>query len=167
MTMNSHLTHFTSDGRPVMVDVSQKEVTERRAIARAKVMMAKATQRAIEEHQFRKGDVIHVAQLAGIMAAKKTSELIPLCHQVPLHHVGIEFSFAEGAEAETSQLTIEATVLTAYQTGVEMEALTAASVAALTVYDMCKSIDKSMVVADLRLIYKEGGKSGVFQAIST
>ncbi|EPZ48924.1 cyclic pyranopterin monophosphate synthase MoaC [Alicyclobacillus acidoterrestris] len=167
MSSEAGFTHFTQDGRPVMVDVSDKPSTKRVAVAQARVRMQSTTHDAIVHQAVRKGDVLAIAQLAGIMAAKKTSELIPLCHQVPLHHVALDLAFEDtgtsgnGGEAV---LVIEAQVDTAYQTGVEMEALTAASVAALTVYDMCKALDRAMVVEQVRLLYKDGGKSGVFQA---
>lgn len=158
-------THFTDEGRPVMVDVSDKAISKRTAVARTIVLMEKSTRDAIVQQRVRKGDVLTIAELAGIMAAKKTSELIPLCHQVPLHHVSVTLNMSDDADSNGKvALVIESVVDTAYQTGVEMEALIACSVAALTVYDMCKAIDRSMLVKDTRLVYKAGGNSGVFQA---
>ncbi|WP_067617707.1 cyclic pyranopterin monophosphate synthase MoaC [Alicyclobacillus acidiphilus] len=173
MVSERQFTHFTEDGRPVMVDVSEKAFTKRTAVAEAFVRMRGETREAIVQHAIKKGDVLSIAQLAGIMAAKRTSELIPLCHQVPLHHVSLDIGFedtdearskAHSAEDPEAILRIECTVETAYQTGVEMEALTACSVAALTVYDMCKSMDRGMSLEQVRLIYKSGGKSGTFRA---
>lgn len=154
--------HFSQDGRPRMVDVSEKAVTARVAIAEADIRMSRATRDAIVQHAVSKGDVLKVAEIAGIMAAKRTSELIPLCHPVPLHHVSvrIEEQKAEGAEAI---FRVRAEVRTAHQTGVEMEALTAASIAALTVYDMCKKADRAMTISNIRLVFKDGGESGRFE----
>ncbi|MFB5191179.1 cyclic pyranopterin monophosphate synthase MoaC [Alicyclobacillus fastidiosus] len=168
MSSESKFTHLTPDGRPVMVDVSAKPTTNRVAIAQSLVRMQSSTRDAIVHQAIRKGDVLSIAQLAGIMAAKKTSDLIPLCHHVPLHHVSLELNFVDEVEQrDEAVLSIQAKVETAYQTGVEMEALTACSVAALTVYDMCKALDRGMVIEQVRLMYKAGGKSGVFQAIPT
>lgn len=170
MTLEPQFTHFTADGRPVMVDVGDKDISKRVAIAESTVTMMHGTRDAIVQHGIRKGDVLAIAQLAGIMAAKKTSELIPLCHQVPLHHVSLELLFHDNADEEIEQhatLHIVARVETAFQTGVEMEALTACTVAALTVYDMCKALDRAMTISQVRLLLKDGGKSGLFQAIST
>lgn len=157
-------THFTDEGRPVMVDVSDKAVSKRTAMARTIVLMETSTRDAIVQQRIRKGDVLSIAELAGIMAAKRTSELIPLCHQVPLHHVSVTLTMLDEVDSGKATLAIESIVETAYQTGVEMEALVACSVAALTVYDMCKAIDRRMLVKDTHLVYKAGGKSGVFQA---
>jgi cyclic pyranopterin phosphate synthase len=150
------LTHFDADGRAAMVDVSGKDVTVRSASARARVNMRAETARVIAGGTAKKGDVLGVARIAGIMAAKRTSELIPLCHPLPIDAVSLDLVTDE------TGVEITATVRTSGRTGVEMEALTAASVAALTVYDMCKSIDRSMRVDNLRVVHKEGGKSGVF-----
>ena len=137
-----------------MVDVSAKPVTQRTAEASARVLMSKETVAAIRQRQTPKGDPIEAARLAGIMGAKRTAELIPLCHPLPISHVEVSISLSEdGAE-------IAATVSTSAQTGVEMEALTAASVAALTLYDMCKAIEKGIVITDIRLERKSGGRSG-------
>ena len=155
--MSDGLTHFDARGNAAMVDVSAKPVTAREATARARVAMDAATAALIREGRAAKGDVLGVARLAGIMAAKRTAELIPLCHPLPISAVSLELNVdADGVE-------IEATVRTTGQTGVEMEALTAASVAALTVYDMCKSVDRGMRIEALRVTRKEGGKSGIFQ----
>ncbi|MCK6443580.1 cyclic pyranopterin monophosphate synthase MoaC [Elstera cyanobacteriorum] len=154
----SNFTHFDSDGRAVMVDVTDKAVTERQATAAARVRMQPETLAAIAEGQIGKGDVLAVARLAGIMAAKRTPDLIPLCHPLALTSVKVDLTL-NGAE---SCVEIAATCKLSGKTGVEMEALTAASVAALTVYDMCKALDKAMQITDLRLIHKSGGKSGEF-----
>ena len=156
----SDLTHFDAAGNAVMVDVSGKDVTECTAVAKAIVRMEPATLARIEAGDIRKGDVLGVARLAGIMAAKRTADLIPLCHPLPLASVSIDLAPLRDASA----VEITATVKVTGRTGVEMEALTAASVAALTIYDMCKAIDRGMVIADLRLVHKSGGKSGTFEA---
>jgi cyclic pyranopterin phosphate synthase len=139
-----------------MVDVGAKPVTERTATARARVVMLPATASLIRSGGAKKGDVLAVARIAGIMAAKRTAELIPLCHPLPISAISLELTVAENA------VEIAATVRTTGQTGVEMEAMTAASVAALTVYDMCKSVDRGMRIEALRLTHKAGGKSGEF-----
>ena len=139
-----------------MVDVGDKDVTRREAVARGKVVMAEETVRAIREQATPKGDVLSVAQLAGVMAAKRTADLIPLCHPLQLSFIGVELSPGE----DGASIEIEATVRTTGQTGAEMEALTAVSVAGLTVYDMCKAIDRGMRVEAVRLVSKSGGQSG-------
>lgn len=149
-------THFDASGNAAMVDVSAKPVTDRTATARVRVLMQPATLAMVRAGTAKKGDVLGAARIAGIMAAKRTSELIPLCHPLPISAVGLELS------AEGDAVDIAATVRTTGQTGVEMEALTAASVAALTVYDMCKSVDRGMRIDALRLVHKAGGKSGEF-----
>jgi cyclic pyranopterin monophosphate synthase len=154
----SGFTHFDAEGRAAMVDVGGKAETERAATAKARVAMAPATLRMIVEGRAKKGDVFGVARIAGIMAAKRTAELIPLCHPLPITAVAIDLA-PDGEDA----VAIAATVRTFGRTGVEMEALTAASVAALTVYDMCKSVDRGMRVEELRLVEKSGGKSGLFR----
>jgi cyclic pyranopterin phosphate synthase len=143
-----------------MVDVSAKAETSREAVARAVIRMAPATLRAVRLGNAPKGDVLGVARTAGILAAKRTSDLIPLCH--PLRITGVDLLFTE--DAGRSELTVEARVRTVDKTGVEMEALTAVSVAALTVYDMVKAIEKGVVIAEIRLVEKSGGKSGHFKA---
>jgi cyclic pyranopterin monophosphate synthase len=156
----SELSHFDKAGNARMVDVGAKDETERRATARATVNMAPATLRLILDKKAAKGDVLAVAQLAGIMAAKRTPDLIPLCHPLALSSVDVQLS-CDGAR---NAVDIEATCKLRGRTGVEMEALTAASVAALTVYDMCKAVDRGMVISEVRLIHKSGGKSGTFDA---
>jgi len=153
----AELTHFDAEGRAVMVDVSAKPETARTATARATVLMAPETLELIRSGQAKKGDVLGVARLAGIMAAKRTADLIPLCHPLPISSVTLDLAQAAGG------IEIEATVRTTGRTGVEMEALTAASVAALTVYDMCKAVDRGMRVDGLRVVHKAGGKSGEFR----
>ena len=148
------LTHFDAEGRAVMVDVSAKPVTLRQATARCRVVMQPETLAVIRAGTAKKGDVLGTARLAGIMAAKRTSDLIPLCHPLPIDAVQVAL------EADGTGVGITATVRTTGRTGVEMEALTAASVAALTVYDMCKAIDRGMRVDNLRVVFKEGGASG-------
>jgi cyclic pyranopterin monophosphate synthase len=154
----SGFTHFNAAGHAAMVDVSAKPVTARIATARARVLMAAATLATIQQGSAKKGDVLGVARLAGIMAAKRTADLIPLCHPLPISSVQVDLEPDPAANA----VEIAATVRTTGQTGVEMEALTAASVAALTVYDMCKAVDRSMRIDGLRVTHKDGGKSGVF-----
>ncbi len=139
-----------------MVDVGDKEVTRREAVARGRVVMSPQTLTAIRDQTTPKGDVLSVAQLAGVMAAKRTADLIPLCHPLPLSFIGVELQAGE----DSASVEIEATVRTIGQTGAEMEALTAVSVAALTVYDMCKAIDRTMRVEAVRLVAKTGGRSG-------
>jgi len=155
--MSDKLTHFDAEGRAVMVDVGAKAVTDRSATARARVVMQPATLAMIRAGTAKKGDVLGVARLAGIMAAKRTADLIPLCHPLPITAVTIDL---EPAGDDTVE--IAATVRTTGQTGVEMEALTAASVTALTVYDMCKAVDRGMRIESLRVVAKSGGKSGDF-----
>ena len=143
-----------------MVDVSDKAVTSRVAVARGRVEMTAATLDIVRKGQAKKGDVLAVARLAGIMAAKKTADLIPLCHPLPITKVALDLSLDDTCNA----VVIEATVKTTGQTGVEMEALTAVSVAALTIYDMLKAVEKSMRITDISLILKDGGKSGRYEA---
>jgi cyclic pyranopterin phosphate synthase len=149
--------HLNESGQAHMVNVGGKDITSRRAVARCNVQMSPATSAAITSASLPKGDVIATARIAGIQAAKKTSDLIPLCHPLMLSAVTVNISVGEGVVA------IEAIVETTGQTGVEMEALTACSVAALTIYDMCKSADRSMVIGELALWEKSGGRSGTFQ----
>ncbi|MFC1911588.1 cyclic pyranopterin monophosphate synthase MoaC [Chloroflexota bacterium] len=150
------LTHLDESGRPRMVDVTRKPDTEREAVAKGTVRMQPATFELLKEGKSKKGDVLSVAQLAGIMAAKKTPDLIPLCHPVLISDVRIEFSL----DAKKSTVEITATVKSAGKTGVEMEALTATAATALTIYDMCKAVDRGMKIENIRLIKKSGGKSG-------
>jgi len=160
MAGNNPLTHIDDDGNAVMVDVSDKAITERTATARATILMNPDTLARIQEGGIKKGDVLGVAQLAGIMGAKRTPDLIPLCHPLLLSKVTVTLV----PDTERSAIDIEATCKLAGQTGVEMEALTACSVAALTVYDMCKAMDRGMQITDIRLVHKSGGKSGDFNA---
>jgi len=148
------LSHVDESGRVRMVDTSDKVATTRNAVASARVLMAADTVAALRAHQTPKGDPLEAARLAGIMAAKRTAELIPLCHPLPLTHVDVK------ASIEDFGVHLEAVVSTNAQTGVEMEALTAASIAALTIYDMCKALDKGITISDVRLERKTGGKSG-------
>jgi cyclic pyranopterin phosphate synthase len=153
-------THFDEAGNARMVDVSDKAETARSATARGRVVMARETARLIRDGGVAKGDVLSVARLAGIMGAKRTPELIPLCHPLNLTNVEVELRLADDAPA----VEIAATCRISARTGVEMEALTACSIAALTVYDMCKSADKAMRITDLRVTRKSGGKSGTYEA---
>ncbi|HSS20161.1 MAG TPA: cyclic pyranopterin monophosphate synthase MoaC [Pyrinomonadaceae bacterium] len=152
-----HLSHVDAEGRVQMVDTSDKAITTRQAIASARVLMSPETLKAIKDHRTPKGDPLEAARLAGIMAAKRTAELIPLCHPLPLTHVDVQASTVDDG------IYLESTVSTNAQTGVEMEALTAVSVAALTVYDMCKALDKSITISEVRLERKTGGKSGDYR----
>ncbi|WP_366515967.1 cyclic pyranopterin monophosphate synthase MoaC [uncultured Cetobacterium sp.] len=152
------LTHFNKDGKAIMVDVTEKNETKRVALTKGKISMNKETYLKVKEGTIQKGDVLGVARVAGIMGAKKTSDLIPMCHPLFITGVEIEFNFFD------DELTIEVatSVKTAGKTGVEMEALTATTTALLTIYDMCKAMDKTMVIKDVRLCKKSGGKSGDF-----
>jgi cyclic pyranopterin monophosphate synthase len=156
---DSELTHLGADGRAEMVDVSEKDVTQRRAVARALVRVTPQTARLVAAGDAPKGDVIGVARIAGIQAAKRTHELIPLCHQLPLSFVGVEATI--DVEAGVIELTAEAR--TTARTGVEMEALTAASVAALTIYDMVKGVERGAVIERIELLEKSGGRTGHWQ----
>jgi cyclic pyranopterin phosphate synthase len=153
------LTHFDAHGNARMVDVSEKPATQREAVARGSVSMKKETLRLIKDNKISKGDVLGVARIAGIMAAKKTSELIPMCHPLNISSVTIDFDFGK----RQSKIIIVSRVKMRGQTGVEMEALTAVASAALTIYDMCKSVDREMVISDILLLEKRGGKSGLFK----
>ena len=154
------LTHFDKKGAAHMVDVSDKAITSRVAVARGFISMQPATLALVAEGKAKKGDVLSVARLAGIMAAKKTHDLIPLCHPLALSKVAVELA----VNPDKGGVDIEATVKNTGQTGVEMEALTAVSLAALTVYDMVKAVDKTMEISETRLVLKDGGKSGRFEA---
>jgi cyclic pyranopterin phosphate synthase len=158
--MTGDFTHFDREGRAVMVDIGEKAVSERRAVAKGLVVMAPETLAKIAEGGLKKGDVLSVARLAGIMGAKRTPDLIPLCHPLALTSVALELTLLPEANA----VEITATCKVAGKTGVEMEALTAVSVAALTVYDMCKAMDKAMQITEIRLVHKSGGKSGTYEA---
>ena len=154
------LTHFDEKGDAHMVDVSDKDVTARIAVAEGHIKMAKATYETIAEGRAKKGDVLSVARLAGIMGAKKTAELIPLCHPLPITKVAVELTL----DPDLPGVRVEGTVKTTGQTGVEMEALTAVSTACLTVYDMAKAVDKAMEIGGIRVMLKDGGKSGRYEA---
>ena len=156
----SGLTHFDASGQAHMVDVSAKASTDRIAVAEGYVRMARETLDLITEGRAKKGDVLSVARLAGIMGAKRTADLIPLCHPLPITKLALDLT----ADPDRPGIRVEATVKTAGQTGVEMEALTAVTTACLTIYDMVKAVEKSMVIEGVRLILKDGGKSGRFEA---
>lgn len=153
-------THFDAEGKAVMVDVSDKDVTERVAVAKGSIVMQPETLARIRDGAVEKGDVLSVARLAGIMGAKRTPDLIPLCHPLALTSVTLDLTLDEARSA----VDITARCKLKGRTGVEMEALTAVSIAALTVYDMCKAVDRGMRITDIRLVRKEGGKSGLYEA---
>ena len=155
------LTHIDSHGNAIMVDVSNKDITERIASAMGSIYMLPKTLTLIDSQNIKKGDVLSIAQLAGIMATKRTSDLIPLCHPLSLTSVKLELTIDE----KRSAIDIISTCKLIGQTGVEMEALTAVSIAALTVYDMCKAVDRGMRIGDIHLTYKAGGKSGEFKSV--
>ena len=154
----ANFTHFNQDGEAIMVDVSQKDITMRIAIAEGSIKVNQEVFRSIKEQTNKKGDVLAVARIAGIMATKKTSDMIPLCHPLFITKVTIDFELNE----DNYMIKAIATTKVNGKTGVEMEALHAVSVTLLTIYDMCKAIDKSMEISDIRLLHKEGGKSGVY-----
>ena len=154
----SEFTHFDGQGNAYMVDVSDKDVTRRKATARGTITLSREAMDAVLSRKLKKGDVLTVAQVAGIMGTKKTSELIPMCHPLSLTNASVTFDIDE----ETSRIDVFCTAVTEGKTGVEMEALTGVSIALLTIYDMCKAIDKRMVISDIHLVEKTGGKSGDF-----
>lgn len=156
--MTDKLNHFDSKGNAIMVDITEKNITERKAIAKGKIFVNDETYKRILDGNMTKGDVLGVARIAGIMATKKTSDLIPMCHPLMLTKSQIDFEFNE----KEKSITAISTVKLSGKTGVEMEALTGVNVALLTIYDMCKAIDKSMVISDIHLVEKTGGKSGNF-----
>ncbi|RDD62121.1 cyclic pyranopterin monophosphate synthase MoaC [Ferruginivarius sediminum] len=158
--MSGEFTHFDAEGKARMVDVSAKAETERTAVAKGRILMSPETARLIREGAVKKGDVLSVARLAGIMGAKRTPDLIPLCHPLQLSSVAVDLTLDDAESA----VEVTATCKIAARTGVEMEALTAVSVAVLTVYDMCKAVDKGMRISDIRLVHKSGGKSGTYEA---
>ena len=158
---NNEFTHFDKKGSPSMVDINQKDSTDRIAIATGKIIMKANTLKKILDLEIKKGDVLNVAKLAGIMAAKKTDQLIPLCHSIPLSYVNVDLE--PNIEESSVKITAEASLVG--KTGVEMEALTAVSVAGLTIYDMCKAIDREMILTNVKLMHKSGGKSGKFNAV--
>lgn len=153
------LSHLDASGKAHMVDVSRKAVTDRTAVARGTITMKKNTLKLIRNNMIEKGDVLGSARIAGILAAKRTPQLIPLCHPLNISSVHIDFTI----DSLRNRLIIESQVRISGQTGVEMEALTAVSVAALTIYDMCKAVDKEMIISDIMLVEKRGGKSGTFK----
>lgn len=155
---NLEFTHFNEAGRSKMVDVSEKQATERVAVAKGAISMQKETLQKVIDGQMKKGDVLGVAQVAGIMGVKRTADLIPMCHNIFISGSDIHFEI----DQENARILIEATVKNTGQTGVEMEALTAVSIAALTIYDMCKAVDKGMTIEEIYLAKKTGGKSGEF-----
>jgi len=152
--------HFDEHGAAVMVDVGQKEKTARRASAAGRITMSADCYEAVRQGSVKKGDVLGVARIAGIMALKRTASIIPLCHTLPIENATVDFEFDD----ERRSITAVCTVKTTWSTGVEMEALTGVAAALLTIYDMCKSVDKSMVLGDIRLLEKHGGKSGDYYA---
>ena len=165
MPSTSPLTHFDAQGQAHMVDVAAKADTHRIAVASGRIVMQADTLALVQAGTARKGDVLGIARVAGIMAAKRTSDLIPLCHPLALTRVAIEFTLPTEATAVSPSIECAATVETVGPTGVEMEALTAVQVALLTIYDMCKAVDRGMTITDVRLLEKHGGKSGSFVAV--
>lgn len=153
------LTHINNEGRAKMVDVSEKKDTEREAIAKGSIYMKKETLKRVNDGGIKKGDVLSVAQVGAIMGAKNTSHIIPMCHPIMISGCDVSFKI----DFENLKIDIEAATKTVGKTGIEMEALTAVSVAALTIYDMCKAIDREMIISDIMLVKKSGGKSGIFQ----
>jgi cyclic pyranopterin phosphate synthase len=160
----SNLTHFDAHGQAHMVDVAAKSNTHRIAVARGRIDMLPATLELIEKGNAKKGDVLGIARIAGIQAAKKTSDLIPLCHPIALTRVAMAFDVVPASDASSAHVACSATAETVGPTGVEMEALTAVQVALLTIYDMCKAVDRGMTINDVKLLEKHGGKSGSFVA---
>ena len=157
--MSMEFTHFDENGNARMVDVSDKNVTRREAIAQGKICVSREVMDAVSGHQVKKGDVLTVAQVAGIMGTKRTADLIPMCHPLSLSNVRVTFTM----DPDACEITALCTAVTDGKTGVEMEALTGVSIALLTIYDMCKAIDKRMVIEDIHLVSKSGGKSGKFR----
>nr|WP_085908131.1 cyclic pyranopterin monophosphate synthase MoaC [Kiloniella majae] len=160
MSSGNELTHFDQEGKAVMVDVSDKTETVRTATAKGRVLVQPETMKLIQQGGFKKGDVLAIARLAGIMGAKKTPDLIPLCHPLMLTSVKVDFTL----DPDNNAIEVIGTCKLTGQTGVEMEALTAVSVASLTIYDMCKAVDKGIQITDIRLVKKTGGKSGIYEA---
>lgn len=154
----SEFTHFDEQGNAYMVDVSDKEITKRTAVAQGTIKLSEEAMEAVLGHKIKKGDVLTVAQVAGIMGTKRTSELIPMCHPIALTNAKVEFDI----DVDACEITAICTAVTEGKTGVEMEALTGASISLLTIYDMCKAIDKRMTIKDVHLVSKTGGKSGDF-----
>lgn len=160
MSSGNELTHFDQEGKAVMVDVSDKTETVRTATAKGRVLVQPETMQLIQQGGFKKGDVLAIARLAGIMGAKKTPDLIPLCHPLMLTSVKVDFTL----DPDNNAIEVTGTCKLTGQTGVEMEALTAVSIASLTIYDMCKAVDKGIQITDIRLVKKTGGKSGTYEA---
>jgi cyclic pyranopterin monophosphate synthase len=160
MSSGNELTHFDQEGKAVMVDVSDKTETVRTATAKGRVLVQPETMQLIQQGGFKKGDVLAIARLAGIMGAKKTPDLIPLCHPLMLTSVKVDFTL----DPDNNAIEVIGTCKLTGQTGVEMEALTAVSIASLTIYDMCKAVDKGIQITDIRLVTKTGGKSGTYEA---
>jgi cyclic pyranopterin phosphate synthase len=158
--MTDKLTHFDASGEAHMVDVGDKAISHRRAVASGEIQMQSSTLELIEQGGHKKGDVLGIARIAAIMASKKTADLVPLCHPLALTHVSVDFTI----DREQSKITCQVTAETSGQTGVEMEALTAVQVGLLTIYDMCKAVDRGMVMSGIRLLSKSGGKSGEWKA---
>ena len=156
--MTDDFSHIDKNGKAKMVDVTEKKVTDRKAIASGQIKMKAKTLDLIKEGEIKKGAVLETARIAGIMGVKKTSELIPMCHPLFISGIDIEFEFINN-----NTINIKAVVKNSGKTGVEMEALTGVSTAALTIYDMCKAVDKSMIISDIKLLYKAGGKSGKYK----
>ncbi|WP_120496569.1 cyclic pyranopterin monophosphate synthase MoaC [Kiloniella sp. EL199] len=161
MSSENELTHFDQEGKAVMVDVSDKAETVRTATAKGRVLVQPETMQLIQQGGFKKGDVLAIARLAGIMGAKKTPDLIPLCHPLMLTSVKVDFTL----DPDNNAIEVMGTCKLTGQTGVEMEALTAVSIASLTIYDMCKAVDKGIQITDIRLVKKTGGKSGTYEAV--
>lgn len=159
--MSSNLTHFDQSGQAHMVDVGGKSVTRRRATASGYIEMQPETLKLIQQGDHKKGDVLGIARVAGIMATKRTADLIPLCHPLALTHVSVDFKIDPGQHRVVCEMTTQ----TNGQTGVEMEALTGVQVALLTIYDMCKAVDRGMLIGDVRLLHKSGGKSGEWNVV--
>ncbi len=157
------LSHFDKAGRAKMVDISKKAVTSRTAIATGKIFMSLATLKKIQSKEVAKGDPFETARIAGIMAAKKTPELIPMCHPILLSNIHVDFTIPTPNEEEIAEIRVRATVSASGQTGVEMEAMTAVCIASLTLYDMCKAVDKSISFGEIGLAFKSGGKSGIYK----
>jgi len=151
------LTHTDKAGQASMVDVGEKDITQRTAIAVGEIKMSPETLKLIKENSIKKGDVLSCSRIAGIMGGKKTSELIPLCHIIPIDKISVEFEFSGD-----NTIIIKSFAKCTYKTGIEMEALTAVSVSALTIYDMCKAVDRNMVISNIHLLHKDGGRSGVY-----
>jgi len=161
--MDTKLSHFNKDGQAVMVDISKKAVSMRTAVATGKVFMSRETLKKIQDKRLAKGDPFETARIAGIMAAKKTPELIPMCHPISLANIAVDFKLPTNSTLTMAEIDVSATVSASGQTGVEMEAMTAVCIAALTLYDMCKAVDKAISFGEIGLVFKSGGKSGTYR----